>query len=212
MAVLCLPAKAEEGFGKTIEQAAARGKAIVSITPVFSQLVRFSFQPGFKPAFQNTQGTSYIQEAVPAGETVERWTQMITLTGAQGYAANPNIAPASFAGSIALGFKRACPESFSTKAVGKLKFGEYEGFGALAACGSVRNGGYPHSEAALIISIKGASDYYTIQWAERGPAQGAPAGIDEAKWRERLAKLNPIKICPRLPGEPAPYPSCAGSN
>jgi hypothetical protein len=93
-----------------------------------------------------------------------------------------------------------------------LKFGEYGAFAAVTGCGTVQNGGYAHSEAALIVAIKGLSDYYTIQWAERGPAQPKLAGLDDAKWQERLKKLGPIKICPRVPGEAAPYVSCSGSR
>ncbi len=84
ISIMYCPAMAEDNWSKTLGQAAAGGKTIRSITPVFSQLVMFSFQPGFKPVFQNTHGGSYIQEAVPNGETVDRWTQMITLTGARG--------------------------------------------------------------------------------------------------------------------------------
>jgi hypothetical protein len=40
---------------------------------------------------------------------------------------------------------------------------------------------------------------------------GKPA-IDEAKWRERLRQLQPIRFCPIVPGEAAPYPSCVGKG
>jgi hypothetical protein len=53
--------------------------------------------------------------------------------------------------------------------------------------------------------------YYTLQWAERGPAAGKIA-IDEAKWQARLRQLQPIRLCPILPGEHAPYPSCVSKN
>jgi hypothetical protein len=47
-----------------------------------------------------------------------------------------------------------------------------------------------------------------LQWAERTPAGGKPA-IDETKWLDRLRQLQPIRFCPIVPGEAAPYPSCA---
>ena len=209
--IIYAPAMAEDNWSKALAQAAADGKSIRSITPVFSQLVMFSFQHGFKPAFQNTNSGHYIQEAVLNGETLDRWSQMITLTGAKGLAANANINPESFLGGIAAGFKRACPDTFSVKAIGNLKIGAYDAFAAVAGCGTVQTGGYKHSEAAVLVSIKGASDYYTLQWAERGPPQAQPADLNDAKWQDRLKKLGPIKICPRVPGEAPPYVSCAGS-
>ncbi|MEI7430007.1 MAG: hypothetical protein WCL27_06085 [Betaproteobacteria bacterium] len=69
-----------------------------------------------------------------------------------------------------------------------------------------------HSESMLLIVIKGESDYYTVQWAERGDASTTPIKLDEAKWTDRFKRLAPIKLCPIIPGERAPYPSCVGGN
>jgi hypothetical protein len=59
-----------------------------------------------------------------------------------------------------------------------------------------------------IVAVRGSADVYTIQWAERGPGADKPA-VDDAKWRDRLSKLDPIMFCAIVPGEAAPYPSCA---
>ena len=66
-------------------------------------------------------------------------------------------------------------------------------------------------ETALIVPVKGQSAHYTLQWAERGPTIGKIA-IDEAKWLERLRQLQPIRFCPIVPGEAAPYPSCVDKS
>jgi hypothetical protein len=58
-AAMCLPAMAEDNLGKALGDASRSGKSIISITPVFAQLVMFSFQPGFKPVFQQTNGGGY---------------------------------------------------------------------------------------------------------------------------------------------------------
>jgi hypothetical protein len=47
-----------------------------------------------------------------------------------------------------------------------------------------------------------------LQWAERAPTV-AKGVIDEAKWQARLRQVQPIRVCPIVPGERAPYPSCA---
>jgi len=188
----------------------AEGPAPASVTvisPVFSQLVRFSMPAQFVAAHENTKDNFYIREAVPRGETVETWTQMITVTGSKGMAGVANFSTQKLAASIAFGFKKACPESFAVKDLGEAKLGDQEAYIAVAGCGRVETSADKHSEIALIVAVKGSSDGYTIQWAERAaPASGA--GIDEAVWRGRLRELMPIRLCAIRDGETAPYPSC----
>jgi hypothetical protein len=181
------------------------------ISPIFSQLVTFSMPSTFVVVGENTNGPSYIREAVLKGETAARWTQMITVTGAKAMVANPKMSPEIFAVSIAGGFKSACPDTFAAKGVGPAKFGDQDGYVALASCGSVVSAPDKHSETALVVAVKGSADYYTLQWAERTPASGKPV-IDEAKWLERLRQLQPIRLCPIVPGEAAPYPSCVSKG
>ena len=185
--------------------------AFTVISPIFGQLVAFSMPPAFVTVFENTNGPNYIREAVLKGETVKDWTQMITVTGAKGTAANLKISPESFASSMAGGFKSACPDTFTAKGFGPAKFGDQDAYVAVASCGRVESSADKHSEAALIVTVKGSSDYYTLQWAERAPAAGKNA-IDEAKWQARLRQLQPIRLCPIRPGERAPYPSCVSRN
>jgi hypothetical protein len=185
--------------------------AFTVISPIFGQLVAFSMPSSFVTAYENTNGPNYIREAVLKGETVKDWTQMITVTGAKGTAANPKISPESFAGSMVGGFKSACPETFTAKGFGPAKFGDQDAYVAVASCGRVESSADKHSETALMVTVKGNSDYYTLQWAERAPTAGKNA-IDETKWQARLRQLQPIRICPIQPGERAPYPSCASKN
>ncbi|MBR1120847.1 hypothetical protein JQ628_04905 [Bradyrhizobium lablabi] len=182
-----------------------------AISPIFGQLVAFSMPMTFVPAFEETKGPSYIREAVLKGETIARWTQMITITGARGAAGNPKATPETVAGFIAAGFKNACPDTFTAQGVGATKFGGHEAYVAIAGCGRVESSADKHSETALIVAIKGSVDYYTMQWAERAGPSGKPA-IDAAKWQARLRQLQPIRLCQIVPGETAPYPSCVGRN
>jgi hypothetical protein len=109
------------------------------------------------------------------------------------------------------GFKSACPETFAAHGFGPTKFGDQDAYVAVASCGRVESSADKHSEVALIVTVKGSTDYYTLQWAERGPAAGRTA-IDEAKWLARLRQLQPIRLCQIVPGEAAPYPSCVGKK
>ena len=181
---------------------------IVAISPIFSELVMFSLPKGFRTVFERTSGKNYVREAVVEGETVERWSQMITVTGAKDLASNPNASPHWLVERIAGGFQKACPESFAVVALGPLKVSGHDGFAAVVSCGSAQSASDKHAESALLIGIKGSADYYTIQWAERGPPSREPLAVDHAKWGQRFKTLSPIKICPIVPNEAAPYPSC----
>jgi hypothetical protein len=185
--------------------------AFTVISPIFGQLVTFSMPANFVVASENTNGPSYIREAVRKGETVERWTQMITVTGAKGLAGSARVTPESFAGSIAAGFRNACPDTFTAEALGATKFGGHDAYLTVASCGRVQSSADRHSETALIVAIKGDADYYTLQWAERGASSGKPV-IDAAKWQARLRQLQPIRLCPIVAGERPPYPSCVSRN
>ena len=202
--------QAEEGisFKRTVEPLRQQGYSVGMITPIFGQLLATSLPSGFKLVLENNSGGQYIQEFVLDGESTKKWSQMITITGAKGLASNPNATPEKLADRIAGGFKRDCPESFSGVSLGQKKISGYDMFGAVVSCGIALPKGEPYSESLLLFVIKGASDYYTIQWAERAEASKSPMKFDDVRWSERMKKLSPIKLCPIVQGEPAPYPSC----
>ena len=95
--------------------------SMTAISPIFGELVAFSLPANFRTVHENSNANNYIREAVLAGETVQRWTQMITVTGHKGMAANPAAMPQRFANLIAGGFNKACPETFSGSAFGDTK-------------------------------------------------------------------------------------------
>ena len=178
------------------------------MTGIFSDIVRYPQPDGFYPAYQNTNGGHYIQEMVLMGVTVDHWTQMVSVTGARGNAGNQNATPRSRLDLSANVFRNACPGTYADKPLGATTISGHEAYVAWISCGSTTRGGSAHSESTLIVSIKGTADYYTVQWAESGPASRQPLTFNWAKWGDRAEKLTPMKICPRVPGEPVPYPSC----
>lgn len=182
------------------------------ITPVFSQLVGYSVPGTFVPAAENSGADQYIQELVLKGQTVESWTQMITLTGIKGLAANPKATPEALALRIGGGFQQACPASFQGTAIGDIKLSGHDAYALVVSCGTANATGKPYSEAALVIVIKGQADYYTLQWAERGTASKTPIAFDEAKWASRFRAFAPIKLCAKVAGEKPPFPSCTNQK
>jgi len=184
--------------------------SVAVISPIFGQLVMFTLPTGFVTVNEEPTADRYIREAVLKGETVDKWSQMITVTGAKGLATKPEMSAQYFAAQLAAGFQKACPATFSVKPLGPTTISDEEAFIAIASCGKVDTSAEKHAETALIVAIKGASDVYTIQWAERSPANAENLTIDEAKWKGRLEKLTPIRLCAVKSGEKPPYPSCVG--
>jgi hypothetical protein len=185
---------------------------LAAITPVFAQLVMFSLPPEFKspkPSYEKNSGSFYIREQVPDGETADKWSRMITLTGTRGLAANPGATPQAMLARMTAGFQRNCPDTFSTAAPGPQKVDGYDAYAVIASCGRLQSDKQTFSESAIMLTVKGSNDYYTLQWTERGRDSAQPLPIDVAYWTGQLARLNPIRLCPIVAGESAPYPSCA---
>ena len=185
---------------------------LAAITPVFAQLVMFSLPPEFKspkPTYEKNSGSFYIREQVPDGETPDKWSRMITLTGTRGLAANPGATPQAMLARMTAGFQRNCPDTFSTAAPGPQKVDGYDAYAVIASCGRLQSDKQTFSESAIMLTVKGSNDYYTLQWTERGRDSAQPLPIDVAYWTRQLARLNPIRLCPIVSGESAPYSSCA---
>lgn len=195
--------------GPSSAAAAEKLPAFVTVvSPIFGQLVAFSQPSNFVLGFENADDSNYVREVVPNGETVNKWTQMITVTGAKELAQQRGVYPVAVASTIANGYKKFCPKSFAAMELPAPDVAGFKSFAAVVGCGTVTGDGSPRSEEALIIAIKGESDYYTIQWATRGAASDKPPAFDKAAWEKRLADLGPIRLCRIVPGENAPYPSC----
>ena len=184
----------------------ARAETVAAIMPVFGQLLAFSYPTQFRPANENTADGQYLQESVLPGETLDKWSQMLTVSGAKGLAANAQVTPKLFLASIAGGYEKACPASFAVESFGEFKIDGHDAFAAWVSCGTAPGASYSESMVALV--IKGASSYYSLQWAERSPASSKPMDFNEAKWVGRLKTLMPVRLCPIVRGEKAPYPSC----
>src|SRR6185312_13467211 len=180
--------------------------------PILGQIVSFSLPAGFTLQKEDSNGTQYFRGAFLKGETADTWSQMITITGAKNADIDPTKSAQFIAANIAGDIRKHCPDTFSVKPMGPTKIDGQDAFVAVASCGKVQTGASEHSETALMITIKSAQAIYTIQWAERTPSNAENLTIDENKWKGRLEKLVPIHVCPIVPGEKAPYPSCVNSK
>ena len=190
------------------------GASVEVVSPVFHQLFAYSLPSGFQfSAPEQANARSYLREVPLKGQTVEHWTQLITLTGANGATA-AGLTAEKMMEKLAGGYKSSCPQTFAYAPAGATTISGQKAFVALVSCGRVVDAGGAadavHSESAMILAIAGSQDMYTLQWAERAGPSDKPLAFDTAKWKLRLHQLEPIHVCAEIPGEKAPYPSCVG--
>ena len=161
-----------------------------SLSNVFSQQVFYNIPSNFNNQLlsERANDTNYIHERGLRGETAQNWSQVITVTGIKGLAANKDVTPMILIGTIVLDFQKICPTSFAgTKFLDGTIGNGTPVAAAVLSCGTAKD----KSETTLVTAIKGSNDYYTVQWAERGKASKKPLKIDEQKWIERLNLLAP---------------------
>ena len=68
--------------------------------------IYFDLPPGFEKGFEESDDAFFIQEWVPKGESVNDWSEMLTLTIQN----MPNIDPVEFFNHMADGWEKSCPE------------------------------------------------------------------------------------------------------
>lgn len=190
---------------------AASPSVVTATMPVYAQMIRFRVPVSYAPAFsKNNEGKFYIFEMVPKGETVDRWTSMMTITGQNG--AVTTIPPLrDYIGNFFSRYQKACTKTFSAKPISDIKVNGHAGVLVYFSCGQLQKAGYGpegYSESVVIAFIQGAKDLYTVQWAARGAGQEKPIPFEAAKWQDKLDLLHAIRLCEKVPGEAAPYPSC----
>lgn len=193
----------------------ARPGPPIWIAPIFSQLLATTAPAGFAaaPVYEATlPGARYVRSAVLEGETAERWSQMITITGSEGLAHDPAISPERIAVDLATDYRSRCPATYTGVSLPAGRLGGFDAYTAIYSCGRLPLAGVETSETAMVLVLKGLDDYYTVQWAERGPPTDRPLPIDAERWMRRFRTLAPIRLCARVAGEGAPYPSCTGRH
>ena len=172
-----------------------------SVSTVFSQQVFYNIPAGFNSQLLNEQAAanSYIHERVMNGETLQNWTQVITVTGIKDLALNKQVLPMSLVGAMVTDFKNACPDSFNgVKLLDSTTGNGTPVAAAVLSCGAIKG----KSETTLVTVFKGTQDYYTVQWTERAKSSKKPMKIDEQKW---IARLNAIS--PGIQNAPAQTPA-----
>ncbi len=184
-------------------------QTVAATMPVYAHIVRFPAPAGFNPVFQkDNEGRFFIFEMIPKGEHITSWKQMLTVTGING-AAMALPTPAQYLQNFTQGYQKACPDTFVSRPLSESAPKANEPALFFIGCGKVAQPNEnPRSEAVIVGFFASPKGIYSVQWAERGPAQDKAPVFDEGKLRPRLDALKTARLCDRVPGEAAPYPSC----
>ncbi|MET4897200.1 hypothetical protein RN629_08515 [Sphingomonadaceae bacterium jetA1] len=119
--------------------------------------------PDFVLGFE-AHGPAPIQEFVPRGETVERWTRMVTLLQL-GW--KPGVGPRRFAGFWAESIQRGCPGAV-IGAIRDTPLAGHESVTVQADCPLNRESGGPETVIARFVT--GGEQLHNVQAAIRGVA------------------------------------------
>jgi len=116
---------------------------------------------GFKVGFETTRGVMTMTEAVPDGETVKDWSEMVTT---QVFLGRKGLDPVQFLSGIGHQWLAACPGSVAPA----IHTGHANGYVVsmfFLECPINPTTGKP--EATLFRAIEGADSFYAIQYAFR---------------------------------------------
>ena len=183
----------------------------MKIFPILGELFAHRIPAGFIYQTEQNLGNYYLRSYILENDQPNSWTQRLLLTSSKGSKAQELPSAKSMAYNVAGSFQRACPGTYSDKFIleGKTPTGDDMAF-ILTSCGShtLTTSKLATSETALIASIRGKLNSYTIQWSERGVPQDKALVPNLALWTERLTRMGPILICEQKENEAPPYPSC----
>jgi hypothetical protein len=144
-----------------------------------------SLPPGFKIGFQDSRGGVRLQEMVPARETVQDWSEMVTV---QIFQNRRDLEPRAMLETIQRGWLKACQGSASAPIVAVRTAG-YDSATMTLRC--PRNAETGKAEATVFRAIKGRDSFYMVQRAiravptsaqlERMEAYVASAGVCDTR-------------------------------
>lgn len=138
---------------------------------------------GFVAAFSDHRGQMTIEERIPRGETVERWSRMVTV---QRFAGGAQIGSHGLLDRIADGLKQGCSGSATTPVNDVMIDGRTVSM-MRADCPRNPETGKPEVFFAKVFT--GATDLYSVQFAFRSIPSPAEAVVAQTY-------LDAAALCP----------------
>jgi hypothetical protein len=146
---------------------------------------------GYKIDFQEHKPNSLMNEMVPTSETVNNWTEMVTVQ----IFYNLKTTPDAFVGTMASGWIAACPGATSSSVAG----GDENGYPAavwLLKCPKNPATGKP--EITWVKTMQGKDSFYVVQKAFKF----TPSNDQVVQW---MKYLRAVAVCDsRLPDRACP--------
>ena len=166
------------------------GSALQAQQPLRNENLLVGMPQGFKVGFSDSRNGMNMQEWVRAGETVQNWTEMITV---QVFLSRKDLEPTQFLMTLQKQWASACKDSTATPvATGKVN--GYESSSILLRCPLLASTGKP--ETTMVKAIKGNDSFYVVQRAVRA----APTSERLETIKEYVER---VSVCDsRLPSRP----------
>jgi hypothetical protein len=141
---------------------AASAVAVLPLSPAWAEHLASPDLPGFVVGHEAANAEQSIREEVPAGETVEDWTRMVTTQRFGGAAAR--LTPTGFLEGITRDLSAACPGARTSRVLTGTRSG-HTGAQMRAFCPLLAQTGKP--ETFIMLVIAGAEDLHVKQVAFR---------------------------------------------
>jgi hypothetical protein len=152
-------------LGATLLLLALPGSALAA--PAAGERLVAPALPGFVVGYTAGDATRSIKEEVPKGETVERWTRMVTTQRFGGLAAKAT--PAVYAKNIVAGIPQACPGA----AISPVAALTVAGRAAARFQVDCPRNAQGQAETFILLAIAGKADMHVKQVAFRGRKNAA---------------------------------------
>jgi hypothetical protein len=158
---------------------------------------------GWKIGWGKNDETLQMTELVPAAETVENWTQMVTV---QIFKGRTDLNPKTFSESMAGLFQRGCDKVGAGK-IGQRTVNGYASAQILIACTREAQSG--RGSLTVVRSFAGNDSFYVVQMAWRTDPFALDAmPISREQFKEGLSHLNKVVVCDtRGNGHPCEAPA-----
>jgi hypothetical protein len=163
--------------------------------PATAQLVNENLlvvaPPGYKTGFQTRKNNMDMTEWVPAAETVENWTEMVTIQVFHGQ----KIPPDQFRDGMAKMWTAACPNAQSASIASTVENG-YQVVVWLLTCPNNPKTGKPENTWFKV--VQGNDSFYVVQKAFKF----TPSKDQVVQWTNYLKQ---VQVCDtRAPDHPCP--------
>jgi len=179
-------------LGAVLLATAVLASALQAAAALVNENLLTSAPSGYQIGFQDKNGQRQIVEWVPDGETVENWTEMVTVQ----IFYNLKVTPDAFMHDLEKHWDSSCPGSPAAHTIANVVENGYPSLVWLLDC--PKNPGTAKPEITWFKAVQGNDSFYVVQKAFRF----APSKEQITRW---VGYLKAAHVCDsRLPDRPCP--------